>query len=97
MEALRFVWDESKSRANWRKHGVSFDEAQSAFFDEGAWVFFDPDHSEDEDRFLLLGLSAQLRVVLVCHCFRETNRVVRIISARRANRREEAAYWSQKT
>jgi uncharacterized protein len=94
MADLRFVWDEAKNRANRRKHGVSFEEAQTAFLDEHARVYFDPDHSESEDRFLLLGISFQLRVLVVCHCYREKDLVVRIISARKADRREQESYWS---
>jgi uncharacterized protein len=97
MLRLRFVWDASKSRANRRKHGVGFEEAQSAFLDENARLYFDPDHSADEDRFLLLGMSALLRVLVVCHCFREQEDVIRILSARKADKREEEAYWSQRT
>ena len=94
MNTLRFVWDERKNRANQGKHGVSFEEAQTAFHDENAKVYFDPDHSEDEDRFILLGMSLQVRVLVVCHCYREGESVVRIMSARRANKREERDYWS---
>jgi len=93
MDGLGFVWDERKNLANQRKHGVSFEEAQTAFLDERARVFFDPDHSEDEDRFILLGMSFQVRVLVVCHGYREDDLVVRIISARRADRREEEDYW----
>ncbi len=93
MNGLRFVWNERKNLANRRKHGVSFEEAQTAFYDENAKVYFDPDHSKDEDRFILLGMSYQLRVLVVCHCYREGESVVRIISARRANQREERDYW----
>ena len=94
MNGLRFVWDEGKSLTNRRKHGVSFGEAQTAFHDESAKLYFDPDHSEAEDRFILLGLSFQLRVLVVCHCFREAESVVRIISARKADRSEQEEYWS---
>jgi len=94
MSGLRFVWDEAKNRANRRKHGVSFDEAATAFRDENAKVYFDPDHSEEEDRFILLGLSFRLRVLVVCHCYREAASVVRIISARRADKEEQGDYWS---
>ena len=94
MAELRFVWDGQKNRANLRKHGVSFEEAQTAFLDENAKVYFDPDHSESEDRFILLGISFQLRVLIVCHCYREKDLVVRIISARKADKREQEAYWS---
>jgi len=93
MTDLTFVWDERKSRQNEKKHGVTFEEAQSVFFDERAREFFDPDHSESEDRFLLVGRSYRLRVLLVCHCFRERAGVIRIISARRATPRERAVYY----
>lgn len=93
MDGLSFVWHERKNLANQRKHGVSFEEAQTAFLDERARVFFDPDHSEDEDRFILLGMSFQVRVLVVCHCYRGNDLVVRIISARRADSREEEDYW----
>ena len=92
MKALRCEWDDAKNRANQRKHGVSFPEAQTVFFDENALEFYDDTHSEWEDRFLLLGLSAQLRVLLVCHCLREEGAVIRIISARKATRRERGLY-----
>ena len=94
MRELRFVWDERKNLANVRKHGVRFEEARTAFYDENAKVFFDPDHSEDEDRFILLGLSLELRVLVVCHCYREGESAVRIISARKADRQERESYWS---
>lgn len=97
MDVLRFEWDKAKSAVNFKKHKVSFEEAQSAFYDEQAIVFSDPDHSEDEDRFILLGLSAKARIVVVCHCFRESETVVRIISARKADRDEEGDYWSSRS
>lgn len=92
MRELSFVWDEGKNRQNQRKHGISFEEARSVFFDEEAREFFDPDHSDDEDRFLLVGRSYRLRVLLICHCFRESDRAIRIISARRATRVERSVY-----
>lgn len=92
MERLRFAWDPAKSRSNERKHGVSFEEAQTAFHDDGAMIYFDPDHSGEEDRFLLLGMSARERVLVVCHCYRESDTLVRIISARRADKGEREAY-----
>lgn len=92
MERIRFGWDVRRERANYRKHRVSFEEARTAFYDENAVQFFDPDHSEDEDRFLLLGMSFKLRVLVVCHCFRESETIVRIISARKANKTEELDY-----
>ena len=92
MSALRFEWDERKAAANARKHGVSFDEAQSVFVDENAKLIDDPDHSEDEERFVLLGLSSALRMLLVCHCYRSEGNVIRIISARKANTKESKSY-----
>lgn len=92
MSSLAFVWDEKKNRANIKKHKVSFEEAETTFKDENAIRYFDPDHSEDEDRFILLGLSTRLRVLVVCHCFRESDLVIRIISARRADKAEGRAY-----
>ena len=94
MNGLGFEWDEAKNHANVRKHGVSFEEAQTVFLDENAIRYFDPDHSGDEDRFIMLGMSWKLRVVIVCHCFRAEDSVIRIISARKANTNEAAAYWS---
>jgi uncharacterized DUF497 family protein len=93
MEELRFEWDGRKDRANIRKHGVSFKEARTVFYDENAIRFFDPDHSDDEDRFILLGLSFKPRVLVVCHCFRESETVVRLVSARKADQEEEQEYW----
>ena len=89
---IRFEWDERKNQANKRKHGISFEEAQTVFFDENALEFDDPDHSGDEARFLLLGRSFQLRVLVVCHCFRAKSSLVRLISARRATAKERAVY-----
>ena len=93
MKELVFEWDEPKENANVKKHGVSFEEARSAFFDEHAAVFFDPDHSDDEDQFILLGLSIKLRTLVVCHCFKEEETVIRMISARKADKEEEQEYW----
>jgi hypothetical protein len=94
MSEIAFVWDEAKSRGNQRKHGVSFEEAQTVFHDENAREYPDPDHSATEDRFILLGLSRRLRVLVVCHCFRESESLIRIISARKAVKSEEREYWS---
>ena len=94
MRDVEFEWDERKSRENKRKHKVSFEEAQTVFLDENAIRFFDPDHSQDEDRFLMLGMSFTLRVLVVCHCYREDDSVIRIISARKADKREQSDYWS---
>jgi len=93
MKELRFAWDESKNKTNARKHGISFEEATTSFSDEYARVFYDPDHSDDENRFLLLGLSARLRVLVVCHCLRESETLIRIVSARKANKQEQQNYW----
>lgn len=94
MPDIEFEWDERKSRENKRKHKVSFEEAQTVFLDENAIRFFDPDHSQNEDRFLMLGMSFTLRVLVVCHCYREDDSVIRIISARKADKREQSDYWS---
>ena len=92
MKSLRFKWDEEKNRENQRKHGVSFVEAQTVFFDENAVEFYDDEHSEWEDRFLLLGISTKMRVLLVCHCLRESGSIIRIISARKATKNERELY-----
>jgi uncharacterized DUF497 family protein len=89
---LRFEWDPRKSASNRRKHGVSFEEAETAFADERALLLDDPDHSSDEERFVLLGLSATLHILVVCHCYRRSGDVIRIISARKADRGEEETY-----
>ena len=97
MSAPRFEWDPAKARENLRKHGVSFEEAQTVFDDEQALQLDDPDHSDGEQRFVLLGLSAPLRVLLVVHSYREDDDVIRLISARKATRSERAQYgarWS---
>jgi len=93
MNVLEFEWDERKHKANVKKHGVSFLEARTAFYDENAIQFYDPDHSEDEERFLLLGMSIKPQILVVCHCYRESETLVRIISARKADKSEEGAYW----
>ena len=92
MAELRFDWDPKKNRENRRDHGVSFEEAETAFADEHGLLMADPDHSEDEDRFILLGLSAILRLLVVCHTYREEDEVIRLISARKADRSERTHY-----
>ena len=92
MPELRFEWDEAKNAANKRKHGVFFVEAQSVFYDERALLIGDPDPIHGEDRFILLGLSEALRTLVVCHCYRRRGSVIRIISARKADRSERAEY-----
>ena len=89
---LRFEWDPAKAIANLRKHGVSFEDAQTVFSDERARLIDDPDHSQDEERFVLLGLSSSLRLLVVAHCYRSEGGVIRIVSARRATRSEERTY-----
>ena len=96
MADIGFEWDARKSRANKAKHGVSFEEAQSVFLDESARLIDDPDHSGDEDRFLLLGFSFEARCLIVSHCYRESDAVIRLISARSATAQEEQIYWSLK-
>ena len=92
MSELTFEWDPEKSRTNLRKHGISFEEAKSVFLDENGLLIGDPDHSDDEDRFILLGMSVSLNMLVVCHCYRSEDEAVRIISARRANKRETKVY-----
>ncbi len=92
MSEIRFAWDETKNRLNKRKHKISFEEAKTVFYDENAIEFPDPDHSQDEDRFLMLGMSYRLRVLMVCHCFRKNDSVIRIISARKTTKREIERY-----
>jgi uncharacterized DUF497 family protein len=94
---VNFSWDDKKSEANKKKHGVSFDEARTVFYDETAIRYFDPEHSADEDRFLMVGMSMKLRVLIVCHCFREEDSVIRIISARKATKAEEDVFWRERT
>ena len=94
MTDLKFVWDEAKAAANIRKHGISFEEGSTVFADENARLKRDPDHSDAEDRFVLLGLSAKLRLLLVCHSYWEEEEVIRNISVRRASPNECKQYGS---
>ncbi len=97
MKTLKFEWDDNKALSNIEKHdGVSFEEAESVFYDERAIEFYDEEHSESENRFLMLGLSGKLRLLLVCHCIRENNSVIRIISARKATNKESKHYWRRR-
>jgi uncharacterized DUF497 family protein len=89
---VKFEWDPRKDSANQRKHGISFEEAQSVFFDENAIQFYDEGHAEQEDRFIMLGLSIRSRILVVCHCERASGRVIRIISARKATSSERKFY-----
>lgn len=92
VKVLQLEWDERKAASNRRKHGVSFEEARTVFLDEDALQIPDPEHSDTEDRFVMLGLSSQLRTLVVCHCYREDDQNIRIIAARKADRGERAQY-----
>ena len=96
MKQLKFEWNKQKDKTNAKKHGVFFDEARTVFYDEHAIQFYDPEHSESEDRFLLLCNNFKLKTLVVCHCFRRDETIVRIISARKANKDEEKVYWSKR-
>jgi uncharacterized protein len=89
---IKFEWDRAKALANLKKHGIAFEEAQSVFYDDYAIQFFDNEHSDSEERFLLLGMSSNVKLLLVCHCERGSDEVLRIISARKATKRESAHY-----
>ena len=89
---ITFVWDDAKAIVNWDKHGITFEEARSVFQDEHARLIVDPDHSEDEERFIILGISLKPRLLVVCHCYRENDTLIRIFSARKATRKEAALY-----
>ncbi len=95
MVDIRFEWDEKKDALNKRKHGVSFTEAQTVFTDESGLLLDDPDHSHNEDRFVLLGLCSNLRLLVVSHTYRKDDAIIRIISARKATRSEQQQYWSR--
>ena len=89
---ITFDWDQNKNLKNIQKHNVSFEEAATIFYDENALLISDPDHSDDEDRFILLGISQMTRLLVVCHCYRNNDNVIRIISARKATKSEENEY-----
>jgi hypothetical protein len=92
MKEIKFTWDPNKNKANISKHKVSFEEAKSVFFDENARIIYDPDHSEKEDRYILLGMSNKLEIVAVNHCYREDDSEIRIFSARKATKNEKRQY-----
>jgi uncharacterized DUF497 family protein len=92
MTTPRFEWESRKANANVKKHGITFEEAKSVFYDDHAKLLDDPDHSDEEERFVLLGLSHTLRVLLVCHCYRSEGNIIRIISARKATSKESKDY-----
>ncbi|MDA3917366.1 MAG: BrnT family toxin [Deltaproteobacteria bacterium] len=93
MKKLIFEWNDSKNDINQSRHDISFEEAQAVFFDERALEFEDPDHSINEERFLLLGFSQKLKVLVVCHCYRSNESIIRIISARKATKKEQKVYF----
>ena len=95
MDELFFEWDANKSITNQKKHHISFEEAQTVFYDENALLIDDPDHSEEEERFILLGFSRRANLLVVSHCYRQSESVIRIISARKATKTEEKSYESQ--
>ncbi|MBU1918842.1 BrnT family toxin, partial [bacterium] len=84
---------DAKNKTNKKKHKISFEEAQTVFLDVNAKMIHDPDHSLNEDRFILLGMSLNLRILVVCHCYKEDNNIIRIISARKATKREQKEYF----
>lgn len=92
MDEIKFEWDERKNSINKAKHHISFEEAESVFYDDRAIVFDDPDHSDEEDRFLIIGITSSLKICTVCHCYRENDSVIRIISARKAAKKEARVY-----
>jgi uncharacterized DUF497 family protein len=94
MKKISFIWDKKKSEENHKKHKIAFEEAQTVFADPNARMIFDPEHSDDEDRFVILGISSDLRLLVVCHCYREDGMIVRIISARKATKQEHKQYGS---
>lgn len=94
-DMIKFEWDENKNRINLLKHGISFEEAVTVFCDEYAILFDDPDHSQDEDRFLIIGTTQKERLCIVSHCYRDQNDTIRIISARKATKREKKIYTAE--
>lgn len=92
MDTISFEWDENKDRINRHKHGISFEEAKTVFYDESAILFDDPDHSEEEERFLIIGTTIKEKICIVSHCYRDRESTVRIISARKATKNERQIY-----
>ena len=92
METIKFEWDENKNKTNQAKHKISFEEAKTVFYDEEALVIDDPEHSTEEERFIILGFSKKANLLVVCHCYRESESIIRIISARKATKSEENQY-----
>src|SRR3989338_6945347 len=92
MKSMTFEWDAAKASVNQKKHGISFNEAKTVFYDENAIIIHDPEHSNDEERFVLLGLSVASRMLVVIHCYRKKDKIIRIISARKATKQESMQY-----
>lgn len=92
MDTINFEWDENKNEINKKKHGLSFETAQEVFYDEFAVVFDDPDHSVGEERFLIIGMTESSKICIVSHCYRDSDNIIRIISAREATKREKTIY-----
>jgi uncharacterized protein len=92
MDNIRFEWDSDKAETNFRKHHVSFEEAKTVFYDPNALLISDPEHSSEEDRFIILGISNESHMLVVCHCYREKAEIIRIISARKATTNESKQY-----
>ncbi len=92
MNDIKFEWDNNKARTNIEKHGITFNEASTVFLDENAVLFDDPEHSTEEERFMLLGMSSQAKMLIVCHCYRSADDIIRIISARKATKAETQQY-----
>lgn len=93
MNTIDFEWDENKNAINKRKHKISFEEAQTVFYDEAALLIDDPEHSQEEERFIIMGLSQKANLLVVCHCYRASETVIRIISARKATKNESKYYY----
>ncbi len=92
MDIIRFEWDENKNEINKKKHGISFEEAKAVFYDDNAVIFDDPDHSQNEERFLIIGLAKTEKICIVSHCYRHNDNTIRIISARKATKNEKNIY-----
>lgn len=93
MGTIKFEWDKNKNEVNKKKHKISFEEAKTVFYDEAALLIDDPEHSKEEERFIILGLSNQTKLLVVCHCYRASETVIRIISARKATKTESKQYY----
>lgn len=90
---IKFTWDVAKASINHKKHGITFDEAKTVFYDSNARLIHDPDHSHNEERFIIMGLSTMLHILTVCHCYKDNENTIRIISARKATKSEQKYYW----